>query len=226
MIPEIEKSPDPYEAAQHWAYDRYQIHEVIANRWQLAFWLQLFFSAGLVVLVLALLPLKTWEPIIIHRNNQTSEVWVESVRDHALPETTAEIESNLARYVIARETISAIDASSRTQQVYYESNDPVAKAYETAQAQINKSLHKMVKVQDIIFLDSATPSKNHKEALHRNLAKVDFVTTENNGQQIIEKSWVVTISWEYLGTPASKAAAWANWNGFTVTYYRVDQRNV
>jgi type IV secretory pathway component VirB8 len=111
--------------------------------------------------------------------------------------------------------------------VLYESSDSVAKAYETILSQINKPAHKTVKVQDIIFLDNANTSiRNRKEALHRNLAKVDFITTENNGQQTIEKSWVTTLSWEYLGTPSSKAAAWANWNGFTVTYYRVDQRNV
>jgi type IV secretory pathway component VirB8 len=65
---------NPYEMAKDWVYERYQIQEVMASRWQLAFWLQLFFSAGLIILLFALLPLKTWEPIIIHRNNQSGEV--------------------------------------------------------------------------------------------------------------------------------------------------------
>ena len=58
------------------------------------------------------------------------------------------------------------------------------------------------------------------------MAKVDFTTTESSGQMTVEKNWVVTIRFQYLGIPDEKEAAWLNWNGFTVTDYRVDQRNI
>src|SRR5258708_412824 len=96
-------------AANDWAYDQYHSQVVMANRWQLAFWLQTGVALLLIASLIALLPLKTWDPIVVHRNTQTGEVWVENARTHTLPDTTAEIESDLVRYVVARETVAAVD---------------------------------------------------------------------------------------------------------------------
>ena len=227
-----------FEDAKSWSYERYQIQEVMANRWQLAFWSLLALSGLLVVVLILLFPLKRWEPIVIQRNEQTGEVWVDTVRNHDLPETSSEIESDLVRYVIARETFSLTDHNVRKTQVFYTSSSDVVNAYEALQASHNpkspinlygsKGL-RTVKVHDVIFLDNASNAierrKQQQEKIPT-LAKVDFSTTETSGQTLVQKSWVATIRFSYLGTPDEKEAAWLNWNGFTVTSYRVDQRNV
>lgn len=228
---------DPYAVAEDWYFDRYQIQQVIANRWQLAFWLQLAFSGALIIGILCLLPLKSWEPIVIQRNSITGEVWVDPGRTHYLPQNSAEIESNLVRYVVARETYSSIDAAARFQQIIFSSSSDIAKAYEnsidphnvtSSAALLGNNGLRIVKVEDVIFLDAAETLAHHhsKHTPLPKLAKVDFITTDTVGEVTTQHTWVATISWEYLGTPNDKEAAWVNWNGFTVTSYRVDQRNV
>ena len=227
-----------FEEAKSWAYERYQMQEVIANRWQFAFWGMMIFSVLLLVMLIMLFPLKSWEPIVVQRNTQTGEVWVDSARNHYLPETSPEVESDLVRYVVARETFSLTDNNARKKQVLYASSPQVSKDYEAQEdghnpkSPINvygmKGL-RTVKVEDVVFIDNASNAleqrKQQKEKIPT-LAKVDFTTTETIGQITVQKNWVATLSFKYLGTPDEKEAAWLNWNGFTVIDYRVDQRNI
>lgn len=224
-----------YDLVQDWAYERYFNQLVTANRWQLAFWLQLSICLILGMLIFALLPLKTWEPIIVHRNSQTGEIWVESARDNALPINTAEVEANLVSYVVNRETYSYFDLNSRYKQIIYSSSPSVAKLYESLQNPNNpnspmnvfgKEGTRIIKVQDVVFLDTHDESNRRKARNTQNLVKIDFVTTETKGLTTTQKYWVATMSWDYVGTPKEKEAAWYNWNGFMVTHYRVDQRNI
>ena len=227
-------STNAYASAQDWAYDRYHSQAVIADRWQLAFWIQLILSLILAIAIIIILPLKSWEPIVIQRNTQTGEVWVDSPHTQHLPALASEVESDLVRYVIARETYAHQDAGARYQQVRYSSSPEVIKIYENLFSNTNlhhlQSLYgdsgmRTIKVEDVVFLTSPESASIHQANTH-NLAKIDFITTDTQGQTSKEQYWVATISWEYLGTPTTKAAAWSNWNGFTVTYYRVDQRNI
>lgn len=228
---------DYFTAAKHWYYDRYQIQQVIANRWQLAFWLQLGLSISLLLFLMMLLPLKSWEPIVIQRNTLTGEVWVDPTRSHYLPNNSAEIESNLVRYVVARETYTLMDATYRYRQVMFSSSTEIAKGYadsinpyhsQSVAHQLSSNGTRVVRVEDVVFLDAeeTAPLHHHSDKTAPKLAKVDFVTTDTEGDTTTQKYWVATIGWDYLGTPNNKEAAWMNWNGFTVTYYRVDQRNL
>lgn len=229
---------DYFEEAQGWSEQRYQIQEVISNRWQLAFWLMIGFSLLLLIFLTLLLPLKSWEPIVIYRNTQTGEVWVQPAKDHYLPETIGEVESDLVRYVSARETYSLMDNNVRKKQVHDSSSPAVTKTYDDGQDRNNpqnlinvlgQSGVRSVKVQDVVFLDNSSnifDKKKKEQQKMPSLAKVDFITTDIKGEITIQKYWVATLSWEYLGQPDSQDAAWLNWNGFTVTNYRVDQRNL
>lgn len=229
---------DYFEEAKDWAYERYQIQEVMANRWQLAFWLAMIVSMLLLAGYFFLLPLKSWEPIVINHNAQTGEVWVNSLKNHYLPETSSEIESDLVRYVVARETFSLIDNIMRSRQVQYTSSTEVAKFYNQNQDSNNPQSSirmygskgiRTVKIQDIVFLDNfnkAVGSKTDQADEIPTLARVDFITTETRNNATIQKYWVATVKFEYNGVPEEKEVAWLNWNGFTVTSYRVDQRNI
>lgn len=230
----------PHRPTTHdWAYDQYHSQVVTARRWQLAFWVQ---TGGVVLMAVAmtcLFPLKTWDPIVIHRNTQTGEVWAEHARAHALPESSAETESDLVRYVIARETVAHADTEARHRQVIFTSSPTVSTAYRATQnslpvqqlqAALGENGTRAVTVQDIVFLDTdgAGPSPTHRRRPTTHLAKIDFVTTDSNPgtEKPLEKAWVATVRWTYVGTPDTKAVAWENWNGFMVTDYRVDQRNL
>jgi type IV secretory pathway component VirB8 len=227
---------DYFQEATSWNYERYQIQQVISNRWQLAFWIQLFFGLCLVFLIVALLPLKTWEPIVVYRNEQTGEVRVESSDLQHLPVNHEEVESDLVRYVTARETFTFADNNDRYQSVIFKSSPMVAQEYNHTNDNNNPDalIHKLghegmrtVKVEDVVFLDAGKESGDKgKNAQPDHLARVNFVTTETVGQTVVKQKWVATMRWEYLGAPKNKKAAWVNWNGFAVTYYRVDQRNV
>lgn len=230
---------DYFADAKDWAYERYKIQEVMANRWQLAFWVAMGFGVLLVVLLVMLLPLKSWQPIVIRHNTQTGEVFVDQTHMDYLPNTSSEVQSDLMRYVVARETYSAVDSQLRRVQVRDSSSPSVAKSYVQLQDRNNPNSPfvlygshglRTVKVEDIVFLDGIGSSRHEKKKQHRThvptLAKVDFKTTETKRQTTITRYWVATIQFQYLGTPAEKEAAWLNWNGFTVTSYRVDQRNI
>lgn len=227
------KDSDYFKSAECWHYDRYESQLVQANRWLLAFWLQVGVSLLLVIALVLLLPLKTLVPLVIRQNTQTHEVFVDKVDSHTLPNQN-QIESDLVRYVILRETYSSTDFALRYKQVLLETNKACALEYQKSQA--NSSLEspvtlygvdgsRTIHVEDVVFLGNKNRSSKENENVS-NLAKVDFISTETMHNQTVKKYWVATIAWDYRGTPQDKEAAWHNWNGFTVTYYRVDQRSV
>lgn len=224
---------DYFNSAQAWHYDRYESQLIQANRWLLAFWLQTGISILFAIALVLLLPLKTLVPLVIRQNTQTHEVFVDKVDAHQVLNQN-QIESDLVHYVILRETYSSVDLALRYKQVLLETSKNAASEYQKSQANTspespvniygadgNRTIH----VEDVVFLSSKNAKVNEKENNH-NLAKIDFTSAETIHSQTIKKYWVATISWEYRGTPQDKEAAWHNWNGFTVTYYRVDQRSV
>ena len=236
-----ESTQSYFESARDWATERYHTQKVMANRWQLAFWVQLAFSVVLVIALMMMLPLKTWEPLIIEHDLQTGEFFTHPAPVENLPKTQQEIESDLVHYVIARETYSPTDEGVRYRQVQFMSAPavftPFVEAHRSGSPDSPETLLgdkglRTVEVEDVIFFDASDPRhyqskrESKKAALVPPIAKVDFMTTEITGQSVTKKYWVATISFEYLGTPNHKEAAWSNWSGFTVTSYRVDQRNI
>ncbi|GAB4393790.1 MAG: virB8 family protein [Gammaproteobacteria bacterium] len=217
-----------FKAANDWSYDRYESQLVIANRWQLAFAVQALICVLLAILLIILFPLKEIAPIIIHENQTTHETWVEpATNKRALNVSRAALESDLVRYVIARETYAVADRQYRFRQVMLRSNVTVFNAYRKQNdpanphslvAQLKLSGTRTVKIQDVILLNTDDPQQQ--------LAKIDFVTTSLLQGKQQQQHWVATIKWQYRGIPREKLLAWENWNGFIVVYYRVDQRNV
>lgn len=235
------KKTSYFEEACDWATERYHTQKVMANRWQLAFWVQLGFSVVLVVSLMVMLPLKTWEPLIVEHDLRTGEFYTHPAPVENLPKTQEEIESDLVHYVVARETYAATDEGVRFRQVQFMSSPDVFAPYvETHRPSNPDSLEailgdkglRTVEVEDIIFLDASDPRHYQAKRASKKaqqvppIARVDFTTTESSGQGVVKKYWVATIRFEYLGTPNHKEAAWSNWSGFTVTSYRVDQRNI
>ena len=217
---------DYFEDAKSWAYDRYQIQEVMANRWQLAFWLSMGFSLLLIVAYVLLFPLKTWDPIVVNRNTQTGEVWVQPAKTHYLPSTEAEVKSDLVQYVVARETASPMDNRLRLRKVMYSSSATVGKAYQLSLGSMAPASLRIVKIIDAYPLSNASDALKRRQEKVPKLGQVDFITSEMQNGMVVQKNWVATIKFSYLGVPEDQEAAFSNWNGFTVTDYRVDQRSI
>ncbi len=225
-----------FEAAANWASGRLELLEVTANRWQLAFWVMLLCLLVSLFALMGLTPLKTVEPIIIQQDLRTGEVFVKPGEAEHLVKTQQETESDCVRYIVSRETYAMLDEEVRYRQVKYMSAPSVFSLYRTDRDSSNpKSFPavlgqgglRTVIVEDIVFLDASDPSlMPEARAKIPPIAKVDFMTVETQGQSVTKQYWVSTLRFEYLGTPDTKEAAWANWDGFTVTDYRVDQRNV
>lgn len=226
---------DYFNAASDWAAERVENLNVTANRWQAAFWGMLLCLLLSIGALMALTPLKTVEPLIIQKDLQTGEVFVSPGEPSNLKRSLQETQSDLARYVMARETYSLVDEEVRYRQVQYMSSREVFQPYVEERRATNPTSFesvlgekglRTVKIESVVFLDAADPSLGTKKrALIQPIARVDFMTTETVHQQIVKTYWVATIKFTYFGTPDTKEAAWANWDGFTVTSYRVDQRN-
>lgn len=226
-----------FEAAKDWYYDRYQSFHLQANRWFAAFLFCCLIICLLIAALIILLPLKTLVPLVIHQNNLTGEIWVEHPKTNYVPVNAAQVEFDIVRYITARESFSAADLNQRFHQVILLSAGDVGKIYSEDQSNNNphspvnslgNSGSRVVHIEDIIFIDKSNLQElRHFRQPSQNLAKVDFTTTtiDHAGNRKIE-NWVATIGWIYRGMPTDQQDAWDNWNGFIVTTYRVDSRNI
>ena len=63
---------------------------------------------------------------------------------------------------------------------------------------------------------------------HHNLAQVNFTIVDhfNNSSHRRAKAYAALVSWAYWGTPSDPKEKWQDWDGFTVTRYTKQQRNV
>lgn len=225
-IDQISAKPENNQVVD-WFYDRYQSQSVWLRRFQLAFLLQALLNLLLAVIVVILLPLTHYFPVLIKQNTQTGETFV-SLPKKAMTVDRPQIESDLVDYVISRETYSYVDRHSRYQHVAARTGVDLLPDYRRSQIQnsqsnlvtrLGKAGLRRVTVEEVVLLSHADESDQ------KNLAKIDFMTiTQSYGRQH-KHYWVATLAWNYEGPPKDKRLLWENWNGFTVTFYRIDQRN-
>jgi len=128
--------------------------------------------------------------------------------------------------VIARETASPMDNRLRLRKVMYSSSPTVGKAYQLSLGSLAPASLRMVKIIDAYPLSNASDALKRRQEKIPKLGQVDFITSEMQGGAVVQKNWVATIKFSYLGVPEDQEAAFSNWNGFTVTDYRVDQRSI
>lgn len=228
-----------FKQAQSWDVDRLMQAQRAAQRWFIAFCGISLLAIILGITLMLLLPLKTLVPMIVQHNLKTGELWVKKPANPYVPENTAQIQADLVRYVVTRESYSALDLNQRFHLVLLLSDSDVADHYIDAQANNNLKAPVnvfgakgscTVEIEDVVFLGEPKTLRLHQPKIAgvgRNLAKVDFSRTCINAQgQASTDYWVATIGWAYRGLPEDPQSAWDNWNGFTVTTYRVDPRQI
>ncbi len=223
--------------AKSWADDIYTETIAARNRYRFALLWSIGLISCLLVIIIILIPLEHTVLIVVHRSD-SGAVWVEPLRQSYAPKNQAEIESEIVRYVVNRESYSASSYDEQYSLVNLLSSSDVAKQYVQGQSLSNKDSDvnrfgnrgtRTVHIENIIFLDNKVLNRSgRKNVKHHNLAQVDFTITDHDKltEKTTERPFVALISWFYHGTPRDPESKWRNWSGFTVMRYTVEQRNV
>lgn len=229
---------DYFRLASNWSDDFYAATEASRNRWRAAcLYLLMPLSFLLLMCVAMLIPIQHIAPLLVN-HYENGLVSVVPLKQIAAPINQAEVESEMVRYVVNRESYSPASYDEQYSLVNLLSNNEVAKQYVSAQNADNKSSpvnvlgnqgYRTVHVENVIFLDRVDPKNTSKDKTqHHNLAQVNFTIT--NHQKNTESKTTVPltalIAWDYRETPSNPDSRWRNWDGFTVTHYTLQQRNI
>lgn len=227
-----------FKEACAWADDKYGLIEVSRKRYQVAFIATLMSVMCLCIAIVSLMPLKKVQTIAIHHydNGVTT---VAPLSDGIPVVNQAQIESDIVRYIINRESYDSSSYRSQFELVGLLSSDMVTRDYESEQSSRNEQspinilgtkVTRSIHVYSINFID--TKSQNKKERNnkrnHDNLAEVVFSIKDHNkaSNRESEQQYSALISWRYTKPSNSIEERWKNFDGFEVTRYTKSQRNV
>lgn len=239
----IKKSPQEnsnenyFQLATSWADDYYVRMVSSRNRYQIAFLAAIGLCALLTLSIIMLSHTHEYIPLLVHHYD-SGAVSVSPASQRGAPENQAEVESDLVRYIVSRESYDPASFGEQYQLVTLLSDASVAHVYQSQQNAdddqafihrfSNKSV-RSVKIEDVNFLDNEAMNMNEKhEKNHKNLAEIHFIVTDKNLSSGKESKtpFVAIVAWEYGGIPNDPEVRWMNWNGFTVVSYQRNQRTV
>lgn len=224
--------------ARSWADDIYTAAIISRNRYQMAF----FAAMGLVALsmlaLIVLIPLQHSELLLVN-HYPDGRVLVEPIHQPYAPSNPSQVESELIHYVVNRESFAESSYKEQYSLVNLLSNNDVSQQYRDTQSSNNpdslinrlkRDGLRTVHVESVIFIDSVLKNKGKplSQQTHSNLAEVNFTVSDQSKNSTLIKTHAlaVLISWTYRGIPMDPGDRWRNWNGFTVTRYSVEQRNL
>lgn len=225
-----------FQLAKNWADDYYASAVASRNRWKyLCLFVAIPLCAIMLLSVLVLVPMQHLEPLLIHQY-ENGLVTIEPVKQVSAPTNRAQIESEIVRYIVNRESYSGASYHEQYALVNLLSSHKVAEQYRRVQDVSNKQSpivrlrnhgYRKVHIESIIFLDNISRNNDQNHS-HHNLAQVDFTITEDEQQNGRETHLPVTalVSWGYRKVSNNPEARWRDWDGFTVTEYQLHQRNV
>lgn len=187
-------------------------------------------AAGALALVLGialalLVPLKTVEPYVVTVDRQTGAVEVATgLAEGRLSQNDAVIQSQLAGYVVARETFDATDLAVQYRRVQLMSAPPVASAYVAQMAASNPASP----LRTLNRGDTVAVAIRSVSLLGPGVALVRFTATRTGagGGMAIPTQYVAAISYGFSGKPLRLADRFDNPLGFQVTRYRRDAEGV
>lgn len=232
------KKQNYFTSARSWADDIYTTTISSRNRYRFAFCLSMGLSCLLTLSIIGLIPLQHLSPLLIH-HYEDGRIMVEPLKQPYAPKNKAQVESEIARYIIQRESYSPSSYDLQYSLINTLSNNKIAKKYMAEQNAHNPNSpinilgnkgYRTVHIDNIVFLDNVSRNKKEEKRghTHNNLAEVNFTITDHYEMLGKTKSIALSalLSWKYRGTPKKPEDIWRNWNGFTVTHYSIQQRNV
>jgi len=230
-----EKKQNIFTEATTWADDYYTRAITSKARYQLLSFFALGLAGLLTIAIIVMMPLKQEIPLAINHYDD-GYVTVTPIANMKTPHNKAEVESELVRYVTARESYSMASYPVQFSLVNLLSGNQVSSDYMDEQDAKNKhsflnelgsEATRTVHIDSVNFLDRDDwIDKSHPQTPHKNLAQVDYtVTTKHNGSSE-QTGYSALITWTYRGIPNNPEERWRNWDGFTVTSYQNNQRNM
>lgn len=214
-----------YQAANDWAYDRYQIQGLWLKRCLFSV-IALFVMLGMSLITnLALFPLKEKVPYLYAFDQVTGEV----SKIGQLEPTTLSGNWELTRYllmhyVMNREGYDADNLDVPYQMVWAQSADHVRTQYESVEQSNNKqSPYQLYGKDKYVTVRVLSVNK-----LNDNTVDVKFSKTlhdrASGSERVIQKEAI--IKWEYTKAETTQKMLDRDPLGFKVTYYQATQVNI
>ena len=210
-----------YEDGKTWENETITSLRSSKNRAWFMTMLSMFFSLLCIGALLMLLPLKTFEPYVVTVDKSTGYLEVtRGLKDGDLTQDEAVTQSNLVRYLVARETYDYQDLEENFNLVTSMSDGDAALVYgkiwnptngdKTPSEKYGYDTTKTVKIKSINFLNDYT-------------AQIRFQKLTHTKATDTTKDYVAIITFKYVQKPESMVERFMNPLGFKVIKYRVDQ---
>ena len=181
-----------------------------------------------------LIPIQHLQPLIIHHYTD-GRVTVDPVTDSSLLLDRAQLENDLVRYVVNRESYDPMAYADQYHLILWMSDSAMAGSYIDSQRSTNSSslIHQLgshryrtVHIDNVVILDEM-PTDPNTRGNHHNLAEVHAVLVDHSLNTSVKRSQAVSVimSWEYTKPSMDPDIRWRNWDGFQVTHYQKKHRN-
>jgi type IV secretion system protein VirB8 len=224
-----------FKEAISWADDVYLAAVVARNRYRSALIAAIAVVFVLLFCMVCLIPVQHLQPLLVH-HYEDGRVVVEPVAASAIVNNGNQIDNDIVRYVVNRESYDPIAYEEQYRLTGLLSDSAIAEAYIHQQSASNAAAlinvlanhqYRTVHIDDVVILDRTELNKKQQQH-HRNLAEVHFVVTDHqisNGA-VHSYPYTVLLSWEYQKPSLDPEVRWRNWDGFVVTHYQVSQRSL
>ncbi len=230
------RTTDYFKKAATWADDTFGAMEQSRNRYQVAFVMSMGLNVVALISVCVLANMQTLVPMMVHHYEQ-GVTTVEPLTLVNAPLNKAQIESDLAHYLTHRESYDISSYRAQFDLVNLLSSDPVAAEYSREQdrnvkdapiKQLGATHMREVHIYSINFLDNADLNANDLPKNHHNLAEIVFTRTDIDKATGLKTAhhYNALVSWVYVTPSTNPDARWKNWDGFRVTRYSRETRNV
>lgn len=235
----IKTDKEYFKTARSWADDIYTATIVSRNRYKAAFLVSFGLSILLAFCVLVLVPIQHTELVVVHEG-ANGYTWLSTTKSHYHPPMSwVREQAEIAHYVTARESYDPLVYKYQTKEVNLLSAPQVQAEYEMAQSSENKASpinilgakgYRTVVINSILPVDSVKKNTTNtpKKERHVNLAQVNFVVIDHlfGENRTIKTPYTALVSWEYDGVPSSPDKKLMNWDGFRITKYLVQAKNI
>ena len=193
-MPHAEHKAQYFKEANLWADDRYGLIKASKIRYQYAFFASLatvVILALVIIIIIIMMPLKSIQTVAVHHyENGVTTVDTETIDES--PKNRHQLESDIVRYVINRESFDISSYRSQFELVHLLSNQDVVTEYEKEQKISNNEsplnllgtqFTRKVHVYSINFLDSKdlNTKENKKRQNHTDVAEVVFSVSDYFG---------------------------------------------
>lgn len=226
---------DYFKQARTWADDQLGQLEQSRSRYQIAFFIAMGLNCAAMFAVAALSHYQKLIPLAIH-HYESGVTTVQPLTQKEAPINRAQVESDIVRYILHRESYDAASYRAQFDIVHLLSDTSVASAYLKEQDKDNPlspvhllgTTHKReVHIYSINFLDSWLKNQSDIQKNHNNLAEVVFslIDTDKQSGKSTQTHYNALIAWRYTQASDSPDIRWKNWDGFEVTQYSKQVRS-